>query len=121
MHVDECLIFFDLETAGLEPKQHPIIQIAAIVVDSTLRELESFEAKIRFDESEADPKSLSKNRYDKKQWKREALDPAIAASKFSKFLRRHVTHDMISKDGKPYQVVAGRASFVDLSSRWSGR
>ncbi len=104
MHVREILIFFDLETAGLDPEKHPIIQIAAIAVDSTLRELESFEVKIRFEESEADPKSLSENRYSKELWKREAVEAAIVAHRFAKFLRRHATFDMLSKDGKPYQV-----------------
>ncbi len=30
MHIEEKLVFFDLETAGVDPRQHPIIQIAAI-------------------------------------------------------------------------------------------
>jgi exodeoxyribonuclease-1 len=104
VQIAESLVFFDLETAGIEPETHPIIQIAAIAVDSTLCALESFEAKIRFDESTADPKSLSLNRYSKQVWRREALEAAIAAERFSKFLRRHATYDMISRDGKPYQV-----------------
>jgi DNA polymerase III epsilon subunit-like protein len=104
MHIEEELIFFDLETAGLEPEQHPIIQIAAIAVDSSLCELETFELKIRFDEANANPQSLSVNRYSKQVWQSEAVEAAIAAQRFSAFLRRHATVDMVSKTGKPYQV-----------------
>ena len=104
MLIGERLMFYDLETAGLDPEQHPIIQIAAIAVDSALCELESFEAKIRFEESEADPRSLSANRYSKEIWKREGVEAAIVAERFGRFLRRHATFDMLSKDGKPYQV-----------------
>ena len=104
MHLEERLVFCDLETAGLEPQQHPIIQVAAIAVDASLRELETFEVKIRFNEAEADPKSLSANRYSKEVWNREALELAIAGHQFSNFLRRHATFDMTSKAGTPYQV-----------------
>ena len=104
MFIDERLVFFDLETAGLDPEQHPIIQIAAIAVDSELSELESFEIKVRFDEAEADPESLSANHYSKKVWEREAVPPLVAARRFSKFLRRHATFDMVSKKGEPFQI-----------------
>ena len=43
----ERVVFTDVETAGLGIAC-PIIQIAAISVDSRLRELETFEVKIRF-------------------------------------------------------------------------
>ena len=104
MHIEEKLIFFDLETAGLEPEQHPIIQIAAVAVDSSLCELESFEVKIHFDESDADPNSISANHYSEETWNLEAVQAAIAAKRFSKFLRRHATIDMLSRHGKPYRV-----------------
>ena len=57
------IVFFDLETGGLETHR-PITQIAAIAVDQQLNELDSFEVKIRFDEAKACPgcaaaKSLS--------------------------------------------------------------
>ncbi len=42
------LVFLDLETAGHEPKRHPIIQVAAVAVDQRLDEVDSFEAKITF-------------------------------------------------------------------------
>ena len=42
---NEKNIYFDLETAGLDPEHHPIIQIAGIAVNGELRELESIELK----------------------------------------------------------------------------
>ncbi len=104
MHIEEKLLFFDLEVAGIEPEQHPIIQVAAIAVDSSLCELECFELKIQFDESKADPQSLSANRYSREFWESQAVTAAIAAERFSKFLRRHATFDMTSREGRPYQV-----------------
>ena len=104
MHIEEKLVFFDLETAGVDPRQHPIIQIAAIAIDSSLCELETFELKIRFDEAEANPKSLSVNRYSKELWESEAVAAAAAAERFANFLRRHATVDMLSKNGKPYRL-----------------
>ena len=39
------LIFFDLETAGPNPKRHELIQIAAIAVDGECEPVEAFEAR----------------------------------------------------------------------------
>ena len=105
MDIAEVSVFVDLETCGLNPEMHPIIQIAAIAVDSSsLCELEQFELKVRFDESRVEPKALHKNRYSKEIWEREALEPHLAAQSFARFLRRHATFDMRSRDGRPYQV-----------------
>jgi DNA polymerase III epsilon subunit-like protein len=38
-------VYFDLETAGLDPKRHPIIQIAAIAVDDAREPVKAFEAR----------------------------------------------------------------------------
>ena len=101
--MDERLVFCDIETAGLEFTR-PIIQIAAIAIDSVLNELESFEVKVRFDEAKADPNSLKKNNYSKQIWDRYGVSPMDATHAFSRFLRRHATVDMISANGKPYRV-----------------
>ena len=116
MHIEEKLVFCDLETAGVDPQKHPIIQIAAIAVDSSLCELETFELKIRFDEAEANPKSLSANRYSRELSESEAVEAAIAAQHFAGFLRRHSTVDMLSATGKPYrlaQIVAHNGERFD--------
>ena len=104
MGIQERLCFFDLETGGLNPGKHPIIQIAAVAVDAVLNELETFELKVAFDEAEADPNSLSANHYDKERWEQDAVPAVDAAKQFSRFLRRHATVDMVSKHGKPYYV-----------------
>src|SRR5713226_5801631 len=85
--VSPKLIFVDLEAAGLNPKKHPIIQLAAIAVDHHLEPLEAFEAKIRFDEREANRNSLRKNHYRRGLWAREAHEPEEVAKKFAEFLR----------------------------------
>jgi DNA polymerase III epsilon subunit-like protein len=100
---NEEVVFVDIESAGLEFTR-PIIQIAAVSVDSRLIELESIELKILFDESDADPASLSKNKYDPTVWHRDAIDGHEAAITFAQFLRRHSTFDMFSRDGKPYCI-----------------
>jgi oligoribonuclease (3'-5' exoribonuclease) len=52
------IVFVDLETGGLDPKKHPITQIAAIAVDEEFRELEVFEAKVIFSVLEGTPEAL---------------------------------------------------------------
>ena len=72
----------DLETAGLE-KTRPIIQIAAVAVDSQLNELDAFEVKIQFDEDTACPDALRRVHYRRAEWKRSAVSPKKAAWAFS--------------------------------------
>ena len=104
MATDERLVCVDIETAGLNPVVHPIIQIAAIAVDSRLNELETFEAKIRFDENQADSQSLKGNRYSKDEWQTTAARPIDVANRFSRFLRRHATVDRLSESSGWYRV-----------------
>jgi DNA polymerase III epsilon subunit-like protein len=107
-------IYFDLETGGLNPKRHPIIQLAAIAVDHHLEPVEAFEAKVLFDEREANRNSLRKNHYHRGLWAREAREPEEVARSFADFLRRHATVPMLSSDGHPYyvaQLVAHNATF----------
>jgi DNA polymerase III epsilon subunit-like protein len=97
-------VYFDIETGGLNPKRHPIIQIAAIAVTDRLEPIEAFEAKIRFDERDANRNSLRKNHYHPGVWAKEALEPREAVKSFGEFLRRHATITLLSSSGKPYQV-----------------
>lgn len=99
----ERLVFVDLETAGLEPWR-PVMQIAAVAVSRDLRELEAFEAKIRFSHSLADPKSLRKPSYQPRLWERQGVSAREAAEQFAEFLRRHATVKMKSFDGTRYRV-----------------
>jgi len=100
---DERLVFVDLETAGLEPWR-PIIQIAAIAVDCNMRELERFEAKIRFSRKFANPKSLRKASYSPERWKEEALAAGTVMTQFTELLRRHATVDQNSSKRRVFQV-----------------
>ncbi len=108
------LTFIDLETGGLNPLRHPIIQIAAIAVDGTIRPLEAIEIKIKFDETKANKSSLRKNHYSRGRWATAGIAPLEAADALAKFLARHATHRAVSSTGKPFQVaqlVAHNAAF----------
>lgn len=110
---DERLVFVDLETGGSQ-SWRPIIQIAAIAVSSEGHELETYEAKLRFDESKADPKTLRGSRYSRERWFREAQSPSVVAESFAQLLMRHATVDQTAATGRVFQVaqmVAHNASF----------
>lgn len=112
--MQQRLIFFDLETGGLDPKRHPIIQLAAVAVDEHLEVLEAFEAKIQFDTRRANAQSLRKNHYRPGVWAQEAREAKLVAQDFSQFLRRHATWPVLSAQGKSYQIaqlVAHNAAF----------
>jgi DNA polymerase III epsilon subunit-like protein len=98
-------IYFDLETGGVQ-EQHPSIQLAAVAIDdATGQELDSFEVKIQFDESQADPEALRLNHYDPEVWKKEAVPSCEAARRFSAFVGPHRSIEMVSKrTGAPYSV-----------------
>lgn len=102
------IVFLDLETGGLYMR-HPVIQIGAVVVDAAWNELETFEAKVKFREEDADPEALAINHYDAKAWADAAPESVVVAA-FADLLRRHRSVELISKrSGKPYKVarVAG--------------
>lgn len=105
MDQSQRTVYVDIETAGLDPKRHPIIQIAAIAVDDVGDPVEAFEAKIRFDERKANKNSLRKSHYHPGTWANEAREPADVARAFAEFLRRHATVPMTSAKGEGYFVV----------------
>ena len=111
---DKYLIFFDLETGGINSARHPIIQVAAIAVNSSLEPVEAFEAKVRFKDSQATKQSLRKNHYSRGLWAKEALPPEVVATRFSEFLSRYPSHVATSSSGVNYsvaQLVAHNAAF----------
>ena len=111
---DKHLVFFDLETGGINPNRHPIIQLAAIAVNSGLEPVEAFEAKVRFKDSQATKQSLRKNHYSRGVWAKEALSPEETAASFSEFLSRYPSHVATSSSGANYsvaQLVAHNAAF----------
>lgn len=101
------IVVFDVETGGLDPDRHPIIQFAGVAVDVTDRwkELEALELKIQFDANAADPKALEINRYDPEVWRRDGVLPAVALRRIAEFLRRHATLRKVSaRNGAGYEV-----------------
>jgi len=97
-------VFFDLETGGLLATS-PDIQLAAVAVDDQWNELGTFEKKIQFDESQADPEALKLNHYDPEVWKRDGVAEIIAVASFSRFLESYKSIELISKrTGRPYSV-----------------
>ena len=96
-------VFYDLETGGLDPELHPIIQIAAVAVNKDWQTTETFERKIKFDLDIASPKALEVNSYDEESW-RKACEPEKAKVEFSGFLRRNASLSMKSRAGKKYKV-----------------
>jgi DNA polymerase III epsilon subunit-like protein len=112
--VEPRLVFFDLETAGIDPKRHPIIQIGAIAVDQDLEPVEAFEAKVKFSDRSAVKRSLRKCSYHPGVWAKEAREAAEVARDFAAFLRRHASQPALTADGKAYhlaQLVAHNAAF----------
>ena len=99
-------VFFDLETGGLQD-DHPDIQLGAVAIDlDTGREIDSFEAKIKFDESLCDPEALRLNSYEREVWEREALEEREVVHWFSRFLLRKsaVIERFSKRTGNPYYV-----------------
>lgn len=99
------IVFFDLETSGLDKERHAITQIAAIAVCVITGVVhEEIEIKVLFKVEDADPEALRVNSYSKEVWERDAVHPEQALSQFSAFLKRHATVKMTSKLGRPYRV-----------------
>lgn len=97
------IVFFDFETAGLEPA-HASIQLAAVATEAFV-EVDVFEAKIVFDESMADPGALAKNHYDAAIWREQAKPEADVVREFARFLSAHATIEKTSKrTGNFYRI-----------------
>ncbi len=92
----------------------PVMQIAAVAVDRDLKEVEWFEAKVRFSHYQADPMSLRKAKYDPALWARQGHTARQTAENFAAFLKRHATVSMTNPSGGRYrvaQLVAHNATF----------
>ncbi len=115
MEADNKLIFFDIETGGLDRFKHPIIELAAIaVVAGSYEEIETFEAKIQFQVSQADEVALGVCKFTPSRWEQYALPRRVVSKNFSIFLRRYASIERTSKAGKKYriaQLVAHNSSF----------
>jgi len=114
---DERLVFLDLEVGGEEPWR-PIFEIAAIAVDSSLRELERFDVRLKFARHMADPKVLVGSRYETPEWRRLAICATDAGDEFADFLRRHATVDQTAASGRVFQVAQLVAHNADFDRRF---
>ena len=101
--MEQAITFIDIETGGLEFTR-PIIQIAAIAVDTNFQERERIEVKVAFDFRKAHPNALPFSKFKPKVWKREAIPPMAAAHVFAAFLRRHATFEMKSRESHNYRI-----------------
>ncbi len=98
------LVFFDLETGGLN-EWDPNIQLAAIAVDGDFNELGTFERKIQFDFSKAYPEALKMNHWDANVWADTAISEERTVIEFTEFLKEFSGILMQSKrTGRPYRV-----------------
>ena len=117
------IVFFDVETSGLDPNVHEVIQLAAIAVEADgLGEIERFEAKVQFDVSKASPEALEINSYNVEAW-RSAKPRPMVVGQFSNFLRQHSTVQQISRrTGRPYNVaqLAGQRAALDHLAKAAG-
>jgi len=69
--MDEQLAWIDVETTGLSPEKHRVIEIAIEVTDHDLNIKESYESKIALDLRDrllAEPKALEINGYTEEEW-----------------------------------------------------
>lgn len=98
------LVTFDLETSGLDPEKHEIIQIAAIAEGPSGEAIGRFQRKVQFSESFADPQALAVNHYDPEVWRKEAISRHEMAADFARWLRPYQGLRRTSKAGKPYSV-----------------
>src|SRR3989344_1051301 len=79
---DKNLVFVDVETTGLSPDIHEIIEVAAIVADGrTFSEVKSYSCKIKPEHIErAEKEALKINGYSPEEW-REAIPAKEAFNK----------------------------------------
>lgn len=94
------IVFADIESIGLDPSG-PIRQIAAVAVDGMLREVESFETKLKVDWRRV------------REWQRDlrrappkprCSDEHDAAQRFGEFLSRHATVNVPTAGGATLRV-----------------
>ena len=71
MRSPKKIAFVDLETTGLDPFKHEIIEIGVVIYDAGTGTLTEFGKKIRpMNIEAADPKALEINGYSEEEWKK---------------------------------------------------
>lgn len=111
------IVFFDLETGGLDETKHPIIQFAGIAVGAGWEELETLELKIQFDTISADAEALKVNGWTAEAWATaETVNRAL--SRITDFFLRHATLQKVAKSGRCYQVAEVAAHNAPFDARF---
>jgi len=103
---DQRIVWVDLETGGLDPFKHQIIQLAAVATDTDLKQIgDPLEVKVIVEPRRVTQEALDMNSYDPEDW-RDAVSPTLCRKLFTSFLRDNSTVRKISKRGKAYTVAA---------------
>ena len=112
------IVWFDLETTGLDENKDQIIQIAAIATmgGPDFAFVDSFEVKV----NPTDPelvrdlrKRFKQTNYTPEVWQKEAVAYSLGLSRFAAFLSKHASVRKVSNNsGRPYHVakLAGTTS-----------
>ena len=95
------LIFYDLETSGLDKDKHEIIQIAAIHMPTG----DTFETKVLFDVDASEDEALRVNHYNAEDWA-DALSQEEALKAFNNFCKNHKNINTISNSGRQYKTIS---------------
>lgn len=97
------VVFFDLETGGLWPSRHQVIQFAGVAIEGG-QSVGELEVKIAIDPARCEPGALILNGYSVERWA-DAVSEAVAVKRIGDFLSKHATVERVSKkSGKPYKV-----------------
>lgn len=130
--MEKIVVFLDLETGGLDPAQHSIIQIACVAMLLPAYEvLGQFNEKVKFDIAKQDPEALKnnvfgRNGYTIEKWNGEAKHPVIVAGLLRHWLEPYKDRQEIGRAGKPYlsvQLAGHNITAFDLPfiSKWIKR
>jgi len=84
------LVWFDLETSGLDMQRHQIIQIAMIATDHNLEILETEAFKLEFSVKIASPDALKVNGYSEEKWE-DAIGQLEGVERIRSFMEKHAT------------------------------
>jgi len=96
------LVFIDVETSGLDSKQHEIIQVAAKHMPSG----DELNLLLKFDESKASPEALKINHYEKLTWDQCGISQKEGIFQLGQFLSSHGSLSKQAKSGRFYFVAA---------------